>query len=630
MNRRVPEVWQSMLRFLLVFGFAWFTTVATAQDLQQQFTTFQQQLAKAGAAFQKKEMANATRELQGATNLVKQMLLATKTASQRNLLKPHYERLLQAVKLVKQNGGDIGELPSWGEFVKASMAEKKDAPDMPAVNSNELSFTKDIAPILVSKCGNCHIRRSSGELSMATFESIQKGSRGVPLITPGNASASRMIEVIEDGSMPQGNNKVSPEELTTLKKWLDDGAKFDGTSLTANIANANAPANPNSPAMADDFKPPEKLTVSFARDIAPVLVESCTGCHIDAQQTRGNLNMNTFAQISGRGDPLYVRGKPADSLIVQKIRGLSGARMPMNRPALSEETIVKFETWINEGATFDGGSPDMALARVAEQAWVANATPEELKAKRLESALNDWKRVYAGKEAFSASDDTYVVLSDTSKATAERILEAAGKVSDVLAGSFGSKGKSLFPSGATIFVFDKRYDYSEFGKMAENRSLPSSWTAHWRREGVNAYVALTIGSSDDDAIERDLKVNLASLWASSFDGMPRWFADGIGAYAYAARAPRNDAYVTRLEQSAMRTIPTMKNAQPLLNNNINEEDAASIGFLAVRALNQGANKKKYDGFIKAMQKGGSFTDSFTDNYGPIDAAISGFLGIKPK
>ncbi len=577
--------WFAIFAFLAILPTI--VTAQSTQELQQQFSSFQQQLTKAGDAFQKKDMEAAGKELSAAKDTMKQLVTGAKTASQRNSLKQAYERLNQAVKAINKNGGTMEDLPSWSDFVKATLQDKKDeSKNSPSID--QVSFTKSIAPVLIERCGNCHIRRSSGELSMATFESIQRGSRGVPLITPGNASASRIIEVIEDGSMPQGNQKVLPEELAMLKKWLDQGAKFDGASLTANIAAAGAPASPTT-AMVDDFKPPEKLTVSFARDIAPVLVESCKGCHLEAQQIRGNFNMNTFAQLINRAaeDAVFVRGKPDASLLIQKLRGTSGNRMPMNRPPLDEATIVKFETWIKEGASFDGSSPDSPLARVAEQAWVANATPEELKKKRLEAAQANWKRVYAGREAFSASGDHIVVLSDSSEASAQKILTAAVKVTETLQGTLGSKGKPLFPSGATIFVFEKRYDYSEFGKMAEQRSLPQNWTAHWRREGVNAYVAMTTGSSDDVAIERDLKMNLASLWSSSFDGMPRWFADGIGAYAYAARAPKNDPLVSRLEQAAMRTIPTMKNVQPLLQNSINEVDAASIGFLAVRALNQG-------------------------------------------
>src|SRR5690606_27319431 len=39
----------------------------------------------------------------------------------------------------------------------------------------ELSFKDHIAPIIVSKCGRCHIEAQRGELSMATFSALEKG-----------------------------------------------------------------------------------------------------------------------------------------------------------------------------------------------------------------------------------------------------------------------------------------------------------------------------------------------------------------------------------------------------------------------------------------------------------------------
>jgi mono/diheme cytochrome c family protein len=590
---------------------------------RQAFEKFQTHLRKAGDEYTKKAYDASSKELQSAIDLMKQMAPAAKSASQRSALKPFYEQLVKATNAVRKKGAKIDEMPSWSEFLKSTLANKSDGKASPP--SGEISFTKDIAPLLAQRCGNCHIRRRSGEVSMATFEDLQKGAKGVPLITPGNASASRIMEVIEDGSMPKGQQKLTVQEVDKLREWLDKGAKFDGDKVSTPIMTMSASAG------AENFVPPAKQTVSFAKDIAPVLVENCKGCHLEAQQIRGNFNMSTFAQLvaGAANGPVLQRGKGAESLIVQKLRGQAGGqRMPVNRPALDDAVIAKIETWINEGAVLDDGSPDMALPRIAEKAWIENASPDELKSKRLEVALNNWKRVNSNREAFTASNDDFVVLSDTSVATAERILNKATEVAAALKGPLMVKGETLFPDGATIFVFDKRYDYSEFGKMAESRSLPSNWTAHWRREGVNAYVAMTLGSSDEKSIERDLKINLASLWASSFEEMPRWFADGLGAYVYGMRAPRNDAVIVRWEQNGQRAAGALPNIKPLLQNTMNEEDASAIGFWIIRTLNQGDGKKRFVGFLKSLQNTGNFNKSFAESYGPLERGISELLGIK--
>lgn len=53
--------------------------------------------------------------------------------------------------------------------------------------------------------------------------------------------------------------------------------------------------------------------------------------------------MNNFAAFrrGGDGGRPWVAGKPDDSLIIKKLRRQSGQRMPLGRPALSEEKITR-------------------------------------------------------------------------------------------------------------------------------------------------------------------------------------------------------------------------------------------------------------------------------------------------
>ena len=54
-------------------------------------------------------------------------------------------------------------------------------------------------------------------------------------------------------------------------------------------------------------------------------------------------------------------GKPSESLLVRKLKGMAGDRMPLNKPALPDDVIAKFEKWVATGARFDG--PDPAVPR---------------------------------------------------------------------------------------------------------------------------------------------------------------------------------------------------------------------------------------------------------------------------
>ena len=86
-----------------------------------------------------------------------------------------------------------------------------------------------MAPILVSRCGRCHVSDSKGGFSLATFAALMKGPPEGVVIFAGDTVGSRLIETIETGDMPRGGGKVTPQELQTLKAWILSGAKFDGS-----------------------------------------------------------------------------------------------------------------------------------------------------------------------------------------------------------------------------------------------------------------------------------------------------------------------------------------------------------------------------------------------------------------
>ncbi|MCG8652288.1 MAG: hypothetical protein MI861_20780, partial [Pirellulales bacterium] len=110
-----------------------------------------------------------------------------------------------------------------------------------------ISFRHNVAPILVKNCGTCHIQQSRGDFSMASFAKLSS-ARGV--LSSGNPRGSKLITMIESGQMPPKGKKVSSADLTTLKRWVQSGAAFDGNNRNANLTSlgsgSSAPANSNS------------------------------------------------------------------------------------------------------------------------------------------------------------------------------------------------------------------------------------------------------------------------------------------------------------------------------------------------------------------------------------------------
>lgn len=101
-----------------------------------------------------------------------------------------------------------------------------------------ISFSRQVAPILSQHCGNCHIRSSKGDFSMASFARLS-GAQGV--VSAGNPNGSKLVTLIESGDMPP-KGKVPAADLTTIKKWVQAGAAFDGNDRNASLASLGKPA----------------------------------------------------------------------------------------------------------------------------------------------------------------------------------------------------------------------------------------------------------------------------------------------------------------------------------------------------------------------------------------------------
>lgn len=367
--------------------------------------------------------------------------------------------------------------------------------------------------------------------------------------------------------------------------------------------------------------------VSFALDIAPILVESCSGCHVAARQVRGGLNMNTFDQMMAGGDtgPAIAPEDVSASYLIDKVRGTAdGQRMPVGRAPLKEDQIVLIERWIAEGAKFDGQASTMPLADVAQTAWIASATPQELQARQREAAMAAWRRALPGTEPTTASSDKFFVLTDLDQPAADLVLSTAQAAAERVAKTL-RLSPPLFPAGATVFVLKSRYDYGEFGRMVESRELPQVWDGHYRRSGVANYVVISGDADDADALSAKLQMHLASLWAAGGKGVPAWFADGLGRFVYRIASNPRDPLISQWTRDAEVAMTSLPKLQPLLKNEINEQDRAAIGYLIGQQLSDRAYRKSFDALVRGLAKGEEFEKLFTTLYGPVEATLSTIL-----
>ncbi|MBX9655849.1 DUF1549 domain-containing protein, partial [bacterium] len=100
----------------------------------------------------------------------------------------------------------------------------------PSVAEEDLSFERDVAPILIRRCVQCHSDgERQGELQLHTAEGLLKGGESGAALSPDRKSGL-LLERIEAGEMPPsdkgGTGPLPPEELTVLKRWMAAGSPW--------------------------------------------------------------------------------------------------------------------------------------------------------------------------------------------------------------------------------------------------------------------------------------------------------------------------------------------------------------------------------------------------------------------
>jgi hypothetical protein len=119
-----------------------------------------------------------------------------------------------------------------------------------ALGAESVRYNRDVRPILADKCFRCHgpdAASRKGKLRLDRRDDAIAERGGVRVISPGDSNGSELVRRImhtdPDERMPpvDSSSSLSPKEIATLCKWIDQGAAYeDHWSLTA-------PTSPSSP-----------------------------------------------------------------------------------------------------------------------------------------------------------------------------------------------------------------------------------------------------------------------------------------------------------------------------------------------------------------------------------------------
>lgn len=447
--------------------------------------------------------------------------------------------------------------------------------------STAVSFVEQVAPILVRHCGGCHVAGRRGDFQFTSYDTLMKTG----MVQKGAGADSRLVEVIRTGDMPRGGGKVSPDECALLVTWINEGAVFDGVDPLVSLQNPGATA-----AASASPSGPEKLEpgdVSFAFEVAPVLVKQCGGCH-DAMQPDGNLSMVSLESLlrgGANGAPI-VAGEGAASLLVRKLKGrdIDGQPMPLGKPPLSAEVIATIEKWVDQGGKLDLLTAQTPLATVAAAGRARSLSHADLLAARFEATDEVWRRAIADEEPLVVTRGDLRLVGNVSEARLESLADLAEKAMEEVAETLGTTGGPLVKGGIVLMVFDKPYDYSDFWVNVLGDERPKGLTGKAGVNGDVVYGALVAPAVDSATDRADAMAAIAEeLAAAAFlaRGTPDWFAAGAGR-AVALKVAAKSTLAKEWRSQAGERLHRMRRPAVVVEGMGGPADDATVGgaFLA--------------------------------------------------
>lgn len=417
---------------------------------------------------------------------------------------------------------------------------------------------------------------------------------------------------------PVGVRNLTPRRwhwAHAVRRWLVSAAAMVATMAGAVSTAVGQPSGGDGPAPPSTAAEAAAVAneVSFLRDLAPVLVGHCAGCHGARRQSAG-LALDRFAGLTAGGNSgsLWEAGQADESLLVQKLRGTApdGERMPRGKPPLPDETIEKFARWINAGARFDGDNPQAGLAGLIRAWRGANLDLAELGRQRADAARRRWRLANPDRAAEEFSGDGLLVLGS---APAEALAELAKsgtaawqELPPALRGDVPGPVKGT----VVVFAFPRRFDYAEFCRMAEEREPDDGASGHWHYDGLEAYLAAVLepGSSDP--------ARWAELWAglavASWGENPDWFAAGAAQWARGRAEPRSPA-AREAEKLAAQVVATQPQpgeifTAPLTTAERRAVSGAFVGWLA-------KDNRRFSRLTGQLREGEAFAPALAEVYG---------------
>ena len=103
------------------------------------------------------------------------------------------------------------------------------ADDLPTALDRQVDFAGDVQPIFSKHCWSCHgSEKQEAGLRLDRSDLAMLGGDSGKAIVTGDSAQSRLIHYVSatdsEKVMPPEGPRLSPEEVSVLRKWIDRGA----------------------------------------------------------------------------------------------------------------------------------------------------------------------------------------------------------------------------------------------------------------------------------------------------------------------------------------------------------------------------------------------------------------------
>ena len=337
-----------------------------------------------------------------------------------------------------------------------------------SAHANPVSFKSDIAPLLINNCLACHgPKKAEGAYRIDTYEKvIAAGDSTSPGFhakdVEGSEAFRRIVSTDPKERMPLDGDPMTPEQIALLKKWIEEGASFDGPDPKAPLASyIPPPKHPNGPEKYNATMP--VTAVAFNADGSQLLA---AGYH---EVTVWNPNDGQLIKrISNVGQRTYGLAISPDNQLLAVACGAPGR--------LGECRIFKLDS--GELVRVIGTASDVvydcqfnaAGDRIATAAADGSVRVFEVATGKEQLTItshSDWVFAVAwspdGSKLASASRDKTAKVYDAK--TGDLLITYSGHNKEVRGVLFHPEGKEVYSSGSDNKVH--RWTVSEAKKSSE-------------------------------------------------------------------------------------------------------------------------------------------------------------------